>query len=448
MANFLIDRARGVWTWIADRFPKRSLGYWATAAVILALTTWTMPFIDSRLNLVKERNWLFQHLTQSPTNRAAAGKARLVLIKDDEFWDGDLHHRIPTDRRYLARLIRALDDADVSVIALDFDLRLPQPDRVAQPGDYAAVDVYKPYRDETDELIRAIDEVAQRRKIVLAKTIAGPDNGPFHLSGDVFQPYGLCTGLIGDGVWRNPGTTEFPLSPEAQQNISCGYIALMDDERRIPPPAVIEGDKYRLDSFALAIVRARDPLAVPKLDSHPYFGAFVPLDIAKDHHIIVSAHDLLQNPQKAKSLLQAWPVIVGAGWHQRAKGVGMLTDMHDTPIGDLSGALIHENLAEAMLGGRIFPGLSEGQLEVLEISVSAIAAIVFAAINGILPKIFAVAASMVILFFLQWLILQLFGIFLDSFIPVLAVGLHAVFDRLVGEADEPEPQIQLDVEVG
>src|SRR5208282_970912 len=197
------------------------------------------------------------------TNPTSARNVKVVIIRDDEYWDGDLHHRVPTDRAYLARLLRALDTADASVIALDFDERLPHTGAPGTLGDYGEIDSYKPYRDETDELVRAIGEIAERRKIVLSKTIDGPTDGPFRLGGDIFQPYGICTKLIGDGQWLNPGTPQFKLSPVAQKNISCGYIRLMDDRRRVPPPAKITGQSGVLDAFPLAIVRARAPDAVP-----------------------------------------------------------------------------------------------------------------------------------------------------------------------------------------
>src|SRR5579871_1735975 len=113
---------------LVARLPKRRVGYWLSAALVFALTIWATPVIDQRLDLEAERNWVFQHLTHSATNPTQPGNVRLVIIRDDAFWKAPLNHRTPTNRHYLAGLMRALKTAGASVIALDFDLRSPLPD--------------------------------------------------------------------------------------------------------------------------------------------------------------------------------------------------------------------------------------------------------------------------------------------------------------------------------
>jgi hypothetical protein len=173
------------------RLKRANIRFWVTAAAILIAVEWATPYIEASLHLTNVKNWLFRTLAESVTNPPRFRDVRLVMIGDDEFWDGDLHHRSPTDRSYLARLVRALDIADASVIALDFDMRLPHPEVAVSPGDYPAVDAFQPYRDETNELIRAVDDVAQRRSIVLSKRIDGPIEGPFEMRSDIYQPYGM-----------------------------------------------------------------------------------------------------------------------------------------------------------------------------------------------------------------------------------------------------------------
>jgi CHASE2 domain-containing sensor protein len=428
---FFIHRLCRAGSPLISVFREHSLSYWITAVVILFLTIWMAPFIDLYVNLEPVRNWLFQNLAQSVTNPAAGQHVKLVIIRDDEFWDGELHHRIPLDRTYLARLVRALDVADASVIAIDLDVRLPHPTGVVKPGDYSAVDSFSQYRDETAELIHAIDEVAGRRNIVLSKTIDGPIDGPFQLLNDIYQPYGICIKLTGDGRWDNPGTPEFPIGPEAQQNIACGYVALMVDKRRVPPPVKIAGQVGVLDSFALAIVRARYP--TPELGDRWYYATYVSPTQIKDEHTTVSAHELLANPKAASRILRGFPVIIGGGWNQRAAGSGFVVDLHDTPIGKTNGALIHANLAEAVLGNRIFPAFPNTFLKGLEFLVGVVAALAFAAFRSLWQKVSAIIISMLTLCLLQWLTLQLFGAFLDAFYLLFALGLHAIVDRLVGE---------------
>jgi CHASE2 domain-containing sensor protein len=439
MANGFIERLQGVARWIGRRVPRRGLGYWLTAAVILAVTIWATPFIDAHLSLQSERDWLYQRLIQSPTNPNRPGAARLVLIKDDAFW-GVMQHRLPTNRSYLAHIVEALDQDEASVIALDFDLRTPV--QRAKAGDIPRIDPNDVYRPETEDLIRAIDKVARNRPIVLAKTIGGADNAKtFSFGTDAYQPYGICETLKGNGVWQNQSVAQgFELSGDAPRNISCGYIALMDDPRQVPPPVHVAGQTSTLDSFPMAIARARLPLP-PNLSGRPYFAGFIEGDLVNNPLITVSAADLLADPGKYKRVIQGWPVVVGAAWHERGVDSGVLTDTHPTPIGRVSGAFIQENLAEALLTGRIYPGLTPQTLEAMEVATGVGAALFFAAVSGFWRKVAAIVVAMAALFCVQWLILLIFGVFFDAFAPVFALGLHALFDRLAGEREDEGPSL-------
>ncbi|HUO92545.1 MAG TPA: CHASE2 domain-containing protein [Rhizomicrobium sp.] len=407
-------------------FLRHDVGYWITAAVILAVSTWLGPSIEGIFNFNGVRNWLFQHLAQSVTNPDVARSVKLVFINDDEFWFGSLHHRTPTDRVYLSKVVSALDQAGARIIALDFDLRVPDPDANVTPGDYQDIDPYKPYRDETDQLVRVIDNVAKRRKIVLVKTFGYGDDGGYRFEGDAFQAYGICNGLNRDGSWKNPGTKEFPLTPQAQKNIFCGYIALMSDKRLVPPPIKISGEKGKLDSFPFAIVRANDPAHPPSLQNRDYYSTYITDKVADNPNVTLSAGDLIRDPRTASKVVKGAPVIIGAGWHLHSYGRGLLVDIHDTPIGAINGSLIHENMAEALMSNRIYPALPAPYLGGLEIAAGMLAALVFAGIVALWARILAVIVAILVLFGVQWLTLQLFGTFLDAFVPVFALGLHAI----------------------
>src|SRR5579871_566797 len=126
--------------------PRQRLRYWLTSLVILAATLALKPYLNDWSALQGMRNALFRLLVQSPTNPAQPRAVKLVAIGDDEFWNGPLAHRMPTDRTYLAQLIYAADHAEAGVIALDFDLRLSHPGKAVWPGRYSAID--EPYRKE------------------------------------------------------------------------------------------------------------------------------------------------------------------------------------------------------------------------------------------------------------------------------------------------------------
>ena len=416
--------------WLKAWIARKGLAYWLTAAVILIVASWASPFIEQFTNLTAAQNWLFQHLTQSVTNPSHARHVKLVLFRDEDFWKGPLHHRTPIDRSYLAQVVRALDAADASVIALDIDMRLADPTAKIRPGDFDKLDPYPPYREETDALVRAIADTATRRKIVLSKTIGGSEHDGFTFEADTYEAYGICSGLNPDGTWRNPGTPQFPLTPEAQRNIACGYIALMDDRRRIPLPIPIVGQQGKMDPFPLAIVRARDPGVVSDLRAREYYGTYINDDLIADKRVTVAAHALLRNPESARPVLQGWPVIVGEAWYTRGLRRGEMVDVHDTPIGTVNGALIHENVAEAVLSNRIYPGISNTALHALEIVVGVAAALLFAAFAAVWARLAMLGATMAALLAAQWVTLQLFGAFFDAYIPVFALGLHAVISGL------------------
>ncbi len=399
---------RDLWTKLPAPLRGRSLRYWATALAVLVLVTWTQPFVMDHLNFAGERNWLFNHLVQSQTNPSyGAENVKVVLIGDDAFWTGDLHHRSPMDRHYLARLVRAADQAGASVIGLDVLLYTPTPAVPVKVGDYAAVDDVPDYRDETDDLIRSIDQVAQRTPVVLTKSIAGA-NGAYRLQSDVYEPYGLCTALIADGNWANPGTGSFQLTEAAKRNIACGYAALMADARRIPPPIAVAGQHGKLDAFAAAIVRLRRPQDVPaNLGGVEYFGQYVGRDVSADPTTTISSQKLLTDSDAATRVLRGWPGIIGENWHAFGKGAGPLVDLHATPIGMISGTLIHANLAEALLSHHAYPGLGAGTLRLLEFMVGVTAAISLASLSSLRMKAVALVGATILLFTLQWLALPI-----------------------------------------
>jgi hypothetical protein len=96
----------------------------------------------------------------------------------------------------------------------------------------------------------------------------------------------------------------------------------------------------------------------------------------------------------------------------------------------VNGVLIHENLAEAILSNRIYPGISDMTLKALEILVGAAAAILFAAFSAPWARLSMLVVAMVVLLGAQWITLQLLGTFFDAFIPVFALGIHAIIASL------------------
>ena len=253
----------------------------------------------------------------------------------------------------------------------------------------------------------------------------------YTLEPDIYQPYGICSKLNPDGTWDNPGTPEFPLSARAKANISCGYIALARDKRQVPPAVQIEGGGA-LNSFPLAIARARDARRAEEIGSKTLYATFIPGNIIEDGNVAVTASRLLAGDSRAKATLWRSVVIVGGTWNAKAYGRGPMVDMHDTPIGRASGVLIHANMVEAILGHRLFPPTPQWLLHTLEVIFGLIAAVMFALYSPLWAKLVTLLGLSVILVILQWLTLHLLGVFFEAFVPLLAVFVHSLADRFLG----------------
>jgi hypothetical protein len=428
----LVTRVRRV---MSRRHAGREARYWITAFVVFVIASWAAPSVDGVLNLTDEKSWLFELLSQSVTNPTTPHNIKVVAIEDS---------RSPADANYLASVVRALDEADASVIALDFAAPLGATGvgqtgaGPVKAGDFQAIS--KGYKKEGDELISAIDDVAKRRPIVLSKTISREHDGQYKFADDIFQLWGLCSTLKSNGQWDNPGAKGFKLEGDAAKNISCGYIALMDDRRELAPPVPIESQKGLLDSFPLAVVRAHDGGAAARIGPGARYFSFISQELTNASSIRIKASDLLRDPVAARPFLRGWPVIVGAEWHA-SDASGHLVDEHNSPVGIIVGAVVHENAAEAVMSNRVFAPLNNYVRIPVEVIIGLSAAFIFAFLPNLALKILGIVSAMLFLMGLQWLTLQVAGVFFDAYIPVLALGLHAIIDRLVegGRAGATHP---------
>lgn len=406
--------------------------YWALALAVILVSMLAAPQLETYLPISKVRNWLFQHLSDSAFNPAEPQNVKLLIIEDDQYWFGDLHHRSPVDRRYLAKLVKLLDTSGINplLIALDFDVRLPDPGLPGTPGDFSQID--ETYRAETDDLVHAIEAAAAHgRRVVLAHTIARSEqDGLFELEPDTYQPYGLCARPRSDGTWVNQEVPDFSLDHTAERNISCGYIALPFETRQFPPIVSLK-DGGQIDSFALAIVRTQNPRLANQIGTGTFYTTYIPDDVWADPTVVVSASRLLAGDPEVRQTLSGKIVIIGAGWHDRAAGRGMQVDLHDTPIGPISGALIHANFVEAALAHRHFSVAPAWLLHVFEILFSAFAAVLFAAYTPLWAKMATLVGLFAFLIAIQWVTLHLFSAFLEAFVPMFGVALHSIGHRLL-----------------
>jgi CHASE2 domain-containing sensor protein len=402
---------------------QKGLRYWTGALIVFLLTIVGSTSVYSYLGLEHLRALYFQFLLEHGPRPPQPNFVSLVMVEDNEYWNGPPAGRVPFDRAYLAKVVKSLASANnAHTIAVDIDTRLPNPESMRIP---------KEYREETCTLIGAIKDAARSgKKIVLATPISYDEQRRYRQDSDIYQSKGLCE-RFGRAV-SDTKACDVEFETQEKENIACGFIALPYDLLAIPQQ-IDMADGGTLDSFALAIAKAERPRVVDKLlrenKTTVRYGSFISESGFQQYDARVSAADLLSGTGKIKL---PGAVIVGADWSTYAIGRGPRVDLHPTPIGELVGAVLHANFAEAILDNRTVGAAPDWLLHVTEALFSVSAGVIFALISGIWEKIAAMAALFFVLFFAQLAALYGFAMFFDAFFPVLGLGLHSLYEKLVG----------------
>jgi len=379
---------------LVARLQKKSLAYWIRLVIAVVIVQLFVAWADNKGYITGYRYAFHRLLQKASPNKPVDQNTVVITIDDDEYWKGGLQGRVPIKRDYLARLIETLDAADAKVIAVDFDLRSPDPDgNPAESADYLG---------ETKKLLETIKSVAARRPIVLPRTI-GKENGEYVTNSDIYDGYDFQS-----------------------QNVFKGYIALTVFHLEVPLTLKLRGD-VPLDSFSMAVARAyrsKALKALPQAD-HAY-ASFIGED-GFDHK---TAHDVLAaDPNVLRQDLGCRVVIIGGGWSKWAYGVGPRIDLHETPMGWMPGAYLHANYVEAILGAWTYPPFGKLAVKAIEWLVVVGMALGFAVVDSPGWKIGVVPVS--------WLLLGLFsyfsfinlGIVFDLFVPALSVTVHWLFEH-------------------
>jgi len=315
-----------------------------------------------------------------------------------------LARRSPLNRKYLACLVRALNDAEPTVIALDIDLRSPIPQQGAEE--------LPQYREETEDLLQAVKEVSQQRNVVLASTLSHHADG-YSVSRNVFDGYDFGGGKV-----------------------FHGYVTLPSDIRQIPLAVPVTNSAEKEESFASAIAKTRDKDVVAAAEQYqergfPYGSFYGPGDFTK-----VSAGEVFQNGAKSlKEKIQGRVVIIGGGWHSGSyKGNDDITDdsvdLHFTPAKLIPGAYVHANYVEALVTGSVHPQLPEFVGTTIEVICSLVVAVVFALEGTFRQKFGRVIVLCIFLIIFTYVLWQNLGMFFDFFIPLLLLSVHAPIEQL------------------
>jgi CHASE2 domain-containing sensor protein len=381
------------------------LSYWLSAVALIIWGIWYGDRLQDGGFALAARYRATELLQGAVQREIHARRVTLVKIGDTEFWKaGDLDRRIPIKRSYIARLIRALDKADPCLIAIDYNFRSPVPsgELVESPS----------YRRETDELLAAIDEVSQRRLVVLPATFNEEITTP--------KGYPLDSAIYSGHHF-------------ASDKLLIGFLNFMRDLRRVPITVRIQGQKQPLQSFSLAIARAVDPdvFFTREENLQTEYVALGPFMTEKNFSAkrwIVNAGDVLADSSPAwRSAVRCRIAIIGSFCHRDAFERGVYLDQFNGPGGPTPGVIVHANYVEAWLDSRVIPRMTRWTANSLELLIALLVSWLFFRgrfnllwFSGILLGMIASG----------YLLLVNFAIFFDWYLPVLFAAFHGFIENM------------------
>lgn len=373
--------------------------HWLVVLLLIALAFAVGHRLSEKSTWIRLRYRIYSYLPHLGRQVIDVERTALVLIGDDDYWKGELARRVPTKRDYLAKLLRAIDAANPAVIVLDFDLRSPTFDH--------SLDDHDDYRAETEQFVRAVQDISRRTPIVLPKTIRFDENQDYVIEPAIYDRYDLRSSRVG-----------------------FGYIELPYDLRQVPLPQAVQGG-VKLHSLASAAVEFDNPqvleLANTGKDTLPY-GSFAE---AEAFPSFSSAHVLQADPQKLRDELGHRIVLVGAGWSRLGHERGGVIDATISPIGLVGKVYLHANYMEALLDQRTYDPINEGIVTVIEIMFALGVAIVFAMKIRALTKFAVFLLICLLVLIVTYIAYTNFGIFFDFLIPLVLLAGHAFVEQVL-----------------
>jgi len=322
-------------------------------------------------------------------------QTRTILIGDKSFWGTRLQHRVPIKRDYLADLVSKISKVHPNVIALDVMFAAADPRADAIPDAYAA---------ETEALSKVIiQQVPRTTTIVFPLAILWPEN--------------RTVGGIFDYLLHLP-------------NVAVGFTRLNGDVRRVATSVTLD-DGRRLDSFALAVVKAMDQSSEADSrwrDDFPFGYMLSRNELAP---AVFDADDILQLPD-GDPLLQRFAhkaVIIGGDWHPDPSNPGIGVDDHQTPAGMLPGALVHANYIESLLAHVTRRMPTRWEEVGFELFFSLVAATALLLGRGWWKLAFLAVFGGIALLVLYHVAWQNLGVFVDFIPSAVALTLHAGIEQ-------------------
>ena len=394
-------------------------GFWGRALTVLlivfaanlviefGLLTSLLPWLHS-LQL-KSHQLLFWMLP-----RPASPKWVRMVVIDDE-----LHQELkePTDRKYLARLVRNAALGDAAVIVLDVALTVPQG-----------------HREGEDSLERKEMDEDLRNAIFDAAKLGVPVIVPCWIDRSYSQQT-VIPSIYPD--WM------LPLSVENHGRSDCAYLACArrgnvnpaDDERKIPLSTELGVSSQCEDSLALAATTAyeqatyRRPLTSEKktiaeeIRHHEYvFGGF----LGEAQFQTIPIRELAAGKPEAMRACRTRIVIIGGKWHE-ALGQGRGVDVHETSAGAMAGMYLHANYIEALLDDRTMREISPLPALLFDLGVGALLYSSYHKANTTRGRYIVLSVFLLPLMG-AYIAFVTLGYYLDFVLPLVACFIHLSYE--------------------
>jgi CHASE2 domain-containing sensor protein len=332
----------------------------------------------------------------------------LVLLNDDDYWSDEYQSRNPLKRDKLAALLDRLNQAGVNTVAFDVSFASPRPMMPAYD--------FSDYVPEDRMFFAAVQRMCDAGRHVVMASLYSNIDPPHFEKPMIYMP--LLAGL---------------------SCVSRGHADLPSDMRKIPGMVQLADGSY-LDSFALAMTKIADPIAYGSLvkeeDKGYRFGQYLTPDdfSTRDGRQFVFSGVQVET-MSLKDLRQALAdkiVIVGGNWHAYAYKSGPFVDMHNSPGGMESGAMLHANWVEAMRDSEnTFTPISDHAAEMLEWGLALALALLGAMEVHAGWKWGGFVLACLLSVLLTYVLLQNLGLFLDFFIPILMIVVHTMAEELL-----------------
>jgi CHASE2 domain-containing sensor protein len=373
---------------------------------------------------------LYQWLLSLRATPREPKRVSLVFLDDIVHWS-ILYGDLPTDRRYLAQLIRhaAEPNTKASVVALDIELDAP----LGYPAGMDEQDAKRTQQNQAllDALFWAADHGV---RVVLP-------GGYVHKDGRKIQ----LPRIYRDDQLPLPGPDG---SCKHAACVSFGFTNAPEDRREIPLVQHVfawDGSgPSALPSFALAIADANDKglqttrrnraIAHAIENEKPIYGSFM----TENAFPRIDANDLARGVPQAEAQCQDRIVLIGGRWHD-LHGYGALTDGHFSPAGMISGLAFHANYVESLL----FDGFSREVPLWLAVILDIFVGLTIYSVFGVIhapaasPKksrVAVIAVAIILASLLPvsaaYVALVSFNRYLDFLLPVELYFLHVLYELI------------------